>query len=72
MSVSQKCLSYRGVLERSPSYRKRKKESQERQGVTLVVRFTGVHLIEMFVKTKSTVYTFDKSKIDHICHFSFF
>ena len=43
------------VLERCPSYRESKKGSKERQGPTLGVRFTGVHLIEVSVKRESTV-----------------
>ena len=43
------------VLERCPSYRESNKRSKERQGPTLGVRFTGVHLIEVPVKRESTV-----------------
>ena len=43
------------VLERCLSYRESNKRSKERQGPPLGVRFTGVCLIEVSVKTKSTV-----------------
>ena len=50
LSVRLKEVSF---LERCPSYRESNKRSKERQGPTLGVRFTGVHLTEVSVKRES-------------------